>query len=97
MTAGIQFRLRLPSSPRASAPPTARPDTDPSIRAAAPWRWLPTAPPRRRRRSILRGGRVPADRSRQLATRQLQECEQFLVLEPKLRAILEGKEKPAND
>jgi tetratricopeptide (TPR) repeat protein len=41
---------------------------------------------------------LPPDHpSRQRATRQLQECEQFLALEPKLPAILEGKEKPAND
>ncbi len=37
------------------------------------------------------------DPLRQLATRQLQQCEQFLAVDEKLAAILEGKAKPAND
>jgi serine/threonine-protein kinase len=39
----------------------------------------------------------PSDPKRQLATRLLQQCEQFLALDRKLAAILEGTAAPAND
>jgi serine/threonine-protein kinase len=39
----------------------------------------------------------PDDPLRQVATRVLNHCEQYLALEQKLAAILEGKEKPVND
>jgi serine/threonine protein kinase/Flp pilus assembly protein TadD len=39
----------------------------------------------------------PSDPLRHLATRQLQQCEQFLTRDRKLAAILEGSEAPAND